>query len=57
MKKRSPQASILVEQPQDPQGWKRDAEAETPSFLCWEEVRQFQKDLGLAEVRLEQRSP
>ena len=52
--KQNGRALVVVEQPRDPKEWKVADGEDMPSFLCWEEVKQFGKDLALREVRLDQ---
>ena len=49
-------AEFLVEQPRDPEEWRRrDADQlPHPSFLAWPETRMVQKHLQLVEIKLDQ---
>ena len=53
VKRKNPEAEVLLEQPQDPKEWASWA-GECPSFLVWPETKQLVRDLSLNEVRISQ---
>ena len=52
--KKNPQASIVLEQPRDPQEWRPQDGGEQPSFLRWPETRQLVRDCELFEAKFDQ---